>query len=72
MFENRKESRLTNSDLSKVVKRRKEKLEKKIQKNIEDTLDDKILLTSAQSDSFKVEHPPEGQQEETPARVLFE
>lgn len=34
MFENRKDNRLTNSDLAKIVKRRKEKLEKKIQKNI--------------------------------------
>lgn len=38
MFENKKESRLTNSDLVKVVKRRKEKIEKKMQKSLEESL----------------------------------
>lgn len=38
MFENKKECRLTNSDLVKVVKRRKEKIEKKMQKHLEDSL----------------------------------
>ncbi len=38
MFENKKESRLTNSDLVKVVKRRKEKIERKMQKSLEESL----------------------------------
>lgn len=35
MFENKKQGRLTNSDLTKLVKRKKEKLEKKMTKSQE-------------------------------------
>lgn len=64
---------MTNSDLVKIVKRRKEKIEKKIQKNQEDSAEDKIFLTSAQTDSFKTDNQ-ELHQEETSrsAAVLFE
>lgn len=55
MFENRKEGRTSNSELSKIVKRRKEKIEKRIVKTeVEESCSEQIG-TSTGEEPIKTE-----------------
>lgn len=55
MFENRKEGRTSNSELSKIVKRRKEKIEKRIVKVEVEEICSEQIGTSTDEEPIKRE-----------------